>query len=434
MTTTFQADDDIYPGTTIVFIEAWWGSAYATGSGVLVGRNDIVTASHVIYSQSLGGTPDYIRVYPSYNPSSFDNLYYDDLTYQFFPDFDPDGDGRLFPGDFRRGTLAESELDLALISLRDPLGDQFGWMGIDWGFTGGNVGVLGHPGVYGVRLMYDGGSVSRSSVDGVYYIGRDLEVNPGNSGGPIYYDYGDGPYAVGVVSTGAAATALGAHRYWLEEAMTFNDRLLTARADETIGTTSNDWFTLDRGIRRVDLGPGYDTLFVDLARSAVDAFRGTTGFELQSRITGERVALVSVEEVELRDGKFLAGPRSGNMDEAYLLYSAAFGRTPDEGGLLHWTNALDRGASLQAVANAFLGAPEYVARYGAFWNQTEASFVTEFYRNILDRAPDLGGLAFWASQLATGFLTHADVLAGIALSPENRASVAGDIGAAYWVV
>lgn len=224
---TYQADDNTYYGTSVVYIESTWNGTTYTGSGVLVGRNDILTASHVLYDQNLGGTPDTVRVYPSYNPASSDNVYFSGGYFEYFPNFDPDGDGLLPPGDFNATTFAGSEYDMALISLPDPIGDTYGWFGMDTDFAGGSVGVLGFPAVYGRRLMYDDGTVTRSSVDGVFYIENDLEVNGGNSGGPVYYDYGDGPFVIGVVSTGIAATSVGAHAYWLLDAMTENDSLLT---------------------------------------------------------------------------------------------------------------------------------------------------------------------------------------------------------------
>ncbi len=225
---SYAVDDDQYPASAVVYIESTWGTKTYTGSGFLAGRNDVITAAHVIYNWTLGGLADKITIYPSYNPKSWDNQGYGASWVEYYPDFDPDGDGKLVTGDFYRATYAGSEKDIALLSLPDPLGDAYGWFGIDWGFSGGNVGVIGHPGKYNTVMTYDGGTLTRSYVDAVYYIGADLEVNPGNSGGPIYYDHGSGPYAVGIVSTGIAATSLGGHQFWLQDAMIENDKFLSS--------------------------------------------------------------------------------------------------------------------------------------------------------------------------------------------------------------
>lgn len=226
---SYSVDDDKYPARAVVYIEASWGKATYTGSGFLIGRNDVVTASHVVYNASLGGKPSSIKIYPSYNPGKTDNTYYGVAKAQFFTNFDPDADGKLISGDFYRNTQSGSEIDAALLTLSDPIGDTYGFLGVDWNFAGGNVSVLGFPAKYGRTETYDSGSVRKSPIDSVYYVNADLEINPGNSGGPIFYDHGNGPLAVGIVSTARAATSLGGHAYWLKNAITANDSFINAR-------------------------------------------------------------------------------------------------------------------------------------------------------------------------------------------------------------
>ena len=67
--------------------------------------------------------------------------------------------------------------------------------------------------------------------------------------------------------------------------------------------------------------------------------------------------------------------------------------------------------------------PEFQARYGAL-NNTQ--FVAQLYANVLDRAPDSGGLAYHVGHLNAG-MTRADVLVGFSESPENQANVIGQI-------
>ncbi len=232
---SYEIDDNQYPNTAVVYITARWGSATYSGSGVLVGKNDVLTAAHVIYSAEFGRLADEIWIYPSYDPDDTTNARFAPVFVQYFPDFDPDNDGYVITGDFYRTSYAGSEKDIALLTLSDDLSTRFGSFGIDPTFSGGTVGVIGYPGVYGRQPMFDSGTVTRSSVDNTLYIGANLEVNPGNSGGPIYYDHGSGPYLVGLVSTRSAATFIGGHWNWLQQALVENDSEL---ADSTPPTAS----------------------------------------------------------------------------------------------------------------------------------------------------------------------------------------------------
>ncbi|MBK4720337.1 trypsin-like peptidase domain-containing protein [Azospirillum sp. YIM DDC1] len=225
---SYRVDDDQYPARAVVSIEASWGNRTYVGSGFLVGRNDVITASHVVYNAALGGKPSSLKIYPSYNPGKSDNVAYGVAKSQFFTNFDPDSDGRLIAGDFYRTTQSGSEIDVALLTLSQPIGDTYGYFGIDWNFRGGAANVLGYPTKYGRYEVFDSGTIRRSSVDTVYYLNADLEINPGNSGGPIYYSTGSGVFAVGVVSTAIGATALGGHAYWLRDALSANDSYIAS--------------------------------------------------------------------------------------------------------------------------------------------------------------------------------------------------------------
>ena len=65
---------------------------------------------------------------------------------------------------------------------------------------------------------------------------------------------------------------------------------------------------------------------------------------------------------------------------------------------------------------------EYATLYSGVTSNT--ALVTKYYTNILERTPDAGGLAFWASQLDSGRASTAQVLEAISDSPENIAAVA----------
>jgi Ca2+-binding RTX toxin-like protein len=237
---TFEVNDDVYPVSAVAYIWARWGSYAATGTGFLVGRNDVVTAAHVIFDINRGGLANEVRVYPSYDPDEPNTAFFTPAYYHYYPDFDPDGDGLLISGDFNRPTYAGTERDVALLTMSNAIGDTYGWFGIDGNFLGGNVGVIGYPAVYNRQPMYDSGSITRNSVDNYYRVNADLEINGGNSGGPIYYDYGSGVYAVGVVSTRIGASALGGHTWWLLNEIANNDGFIGGANASVIGGAGAD--------------------------------------------------------------------------------------------------------------------------------------------------------------------------------------------------
>ncbi|MCR8550912.1 DUF4214 domain-containing protein [Salipiger sp. P9] len=107
----------------------------------------------------------------------------------------------------------------------------------------------------------------------------------------------------------------------------------------------------------------------------------------------------------------------------FRLYQATLDRAPDQGGLLNWSAALTEGGrSLVSVAAGFTNSAEFRNTYGALDN---AGFVTQLYRNVLEREPDAGGLANWVARLDGG-MSRAQVVAGFSESAEFvRDSAAG---------
>ena len=107
----------------------------------------------------------------------------------------------------------------------------------------------------------------------------------------------------------------------------------------------------------------------------------------------------------------------GTSDVAQVarLYVAAFDRLPDADGLQSWVQAMQGGLTQTQVATDFLGTPEGVAKFGGGSVQ---HFVTAVYTNVLGRAPDAAGSAFWANAIISGQISVGGVLASFANSPE----------------
>lgn len=238
---SYEANDDSFPGQAVAYIVATWGNQTYTSSGVLVGRNDVLTASHAIFDETLGGLADEVKVYFSYDPDDTNPDFYTPADYDYFDNYDPDNDGLLYAGDRNPSTLAGSELDIALLSLDEAAGDIYGWFDIDYDFTSGSVGVYGFPGTYDSNLTYDSGHASLNRFDN-YVDTRNLEINSGNSGGPVFTGSGDTVSVVGLVSTSIAAVSVTAHETWLTANLEANDSLIETSSPPVIEVSTIEIF------------------------------------------------------------------------------------------------------------------------------------------------------------------------------------------------
>jgi Ca2+-binding RTX toxin-like protein len=128
----------------------------------------------------------------------------------------------------------------------------------------------------------------------------------------------------------------------------------------------------------------------------------------------------------VQHGLWIADPAAG---EVARLYDTVLGRLPDGSGLANWTHTLEGGASLQSVADGFVGSQEFQADYGALNNN---DFVTLLYHNVLHRDPDPGGLANWVGDL-NGGMTRAQVVVGFSESPEHIGNMAPYIDDGVWL-
>ena len=106
------------------------------------------------------------------------------------------------------------------------------------------------------------------------------------------------------------------------------------------------------------------------------------------------------------------------------LYFAYFLRIPDYGGLTFWIQQYKAGVPLERISDAFAQSAEFTGRYGTLGN---AAFVDLVYRNVLGRAPDAGGLAFWTGNLDTAAITRGGMMIGFSESAEYRALIDSEV-------
>jgi hypothetical protein len=115
----------------------------------------------------------------------------------------------------------------------------------------------------------------------------------------------------------------------------------------------------------------------------------------------------------------------------YLLYQATYDRMPDYAGFEYWAGQADaRHLSGPQLADIFMAAPEFTAKFGA--NPSNDAFVTELYTNVLGRAPDPAGLAYWEGQANSG-MARDQLLVAFATSAENHALTAPHTANGYWL-
>jgi len=108
--------------------------------------------------------------------------------------------------------------------------------------------------------------------------------------------------------------------------------------------------------------------------------------------------------------------------ESYLkverLYRACLSRKPDAGGITWWVHQLDAGMELRDMAARFMDSAEFRTKYG---DVSDAEFIQLLYINVLGRAPDAGGYAYWLGRIASGYPKQ-DILVSFSESPENKAA------------
>ncbi|MBS1187377.1 MAG: hypothetical protein H6R04_1395 [Burkholderiaceae bacterium] len=103
------------------------------------------------------------------------------------------------------------------------------------------------------------------------------------------------------------------------------------------------------------------------------------------------------------------------------LYIAYYGRPADPVGLIYWAGKLaETGGSLKGIIDMFANSAESSALYGS--SSTTEARITAIYKNVLGRAPDTAGLAFYKQLIDSKTST----LGNLALDILNGATSGND--------
>lgn len=205
-----------------------------------------------------------------------------------------------------------------------------------------------------------------------------------------------------------------------------NDVINGYAGNDTIyGNAGDDRLNGGAGNDLLDGGAGIDTAVYSGNRADYTLTKTGSGYTVRDNISSRdgTDSLISIERLQFTDAR-VALDIDGNAGKVYRLYEAAFNRTPDKTGLAYWIWQADEGASFTNIASAFSGGIEFQNKYG---NLSNNLFIEQLYLNILDRAGESGGLAYWQWQLNDGFQTREQVLYGFSESYENQIGVIGAI-------
>lgn len=435
-----------FPYSAIVSIRSTFADGRVSlGTGTFVGKNDVLTATHVVYQPDHGGYATSVQVFPGADFNGVRSVLESSPYGSFYS-----GSIAAFPTDVfidsNHGSTSwtEASSDVAVIGLTQAVGFTTGWFGLATGHNDTEWATeVGYP-REGTGMM-TGPTLARSSngkwISGYNYDGSTL-LGAGASGGPLYVDDNNLPAIIGVKSSGNAYV-----NYWadidykyeaIKAAIGANDNLIGGSSVIT-GTGVADRLMGDKTNRVIDGLGGIDT--VVYASSSTQARIVTTGNHETNVMTLARSnlgdTLTNVERLKFIDTHIaLDVSPDQNAGSVYMLYKAAFNRAPDASGMGYWLNQIDGGKHIVTdIATGFVNAPEFTAKYGV--NPSNTAYVDSLYQNVLGRVGDAGGIAYWNQELNAQRMTKAYVLEQFATLAEGAQLVAPLIanGIAYteWV-
>jgi hypothetical protein len=99
----------------------------------------------------------------------------------------------------------------------------------------------------------------------------------------------------------------------------------------------------------------------------------------------------------------------------FSAYQHYLGRDPDADGLAYWLGRMETGLTDEHLEAGFIGSAEYMANHGG----SGQAWVIGMYHDLLGRAPDPSGLAYWLNKLQNG-TDPGSIAFGFAASAERE--------------
>jgi V8-like Glu-specific endopeptidase len=387
-----------YPFDTVVRITDTIGNERIQGSGVLISPDEVLTASHVVYSTGVGTAND-IVVTPGYNDGSapFGSAY---GTYIHYNAIDDAGD---------QISNYDSQYDYAVIHLSSAF-TSTGTMGLLANFQGGPVTIAGYPASANGAMVASSQTVS---VNPDYSLLDGIALGAGSSGGPVFVEGANGPQVVGLVSAESEVNQTGYNMLITTSVLNEIDQWVAE--DASLPPTPTPPVTIRNGVLTVS---GAHTQFI-IANNNNDLYYQ----DLVANRDGAQTVR-GVDEIAFSDGVGRFDP-TGDAEEVARLYGAALGRSADLPGLNSWTGLIDSHTlQLSNVAMSFIDSTEFQDQYGSLSSQ---NFVEQLYHNALGRVGDAAGVAYWTGLLNAG-VSKGSVLLGFSDSFEYKQDTLATIG------
>lgn len=364
-------ENNTFPYTLMAYVQTTFPDGSSVyGSGSLVGRNDILTAGHLVYDPAKGGEATRVNITLARDGSSrpFDTISGESVDYI---EFTPSNAGFL--------SKSESQSDLAVIGLGEAMGDELGWLEPAYFEPGTNYQVTGYPSDYREegqpRMMEGSGSVNRDNFSDVGLL-NNFEISPGSSGSPLWTMSGDSLQVMGVVSTKSWAALVEGEYARLQSWIAGNDYLVDAQ--EEAKTTTEPEPVLNESN-----GPGVGVMgaFTTLLEDYDWSWSEVLSTEFANTDTFQSIP-------ELND----------TLDPVIRLYTGMLGRPAEKEGVEYWVCQLNDGNTLHELSQSFVSSFEFdalVDRLGG----GNGGFIDALYQNVLGRSADGEGREYWMNTL-----------------------------------
>lgn len=229
----------------------------------------------------------------------------------------------------------------------------------------------------------------------------------------------------GALSSGLGTDAIDMLIYGHQQSVTLPDDIEHIRLTENglnntvIGNDNDNVFDVLSGNWVIDGKGGDDTvrLLNPIASYAIS--QTPHNGELQVTLYGPegRVVVRGVDRITFDDA-VLVKSNGRNIEQIDLLYEQVLGRLADPEGLTYWVKQINKGASLQDIAQAMAQSPEFLLRYGT---PSEEQLVEALYEAILKRLPDVQGLSHWVEALVVNDMTEGLLIVSLLQSTESQA-------------